>query len=207
MQHNHRNRILCVDDNEDTCEILAVAVPEVEFTIAHTFARGLYFIKRGVFDLYLLDNWLPDGSGIELCRLIRRNDANTPVVFLSAAAYGRDHEEAIAAGATAYIDKPVDIFRLETTVTDLIRQAEASSLDARMAEITAARAAIKAHLAEIDARMKENAEIAIRAMDHLLRAGAYATFIDRGGVRAQFERLWPGVLSELVEDQQRGFGG
>jgi len=205
MQHNHRNHILCVDDNEDTCEILAVAVPQVEFTVANTFAKGLDFVRRGVFDLYLLDNWLPDGSGIELCREIRRTDTNTPVVFLSAAAYSRDHEEAIAAGATAYIDKPVDLFCLETTVTGLIRQAEVKSLDAKIAEISAVRAAIRAHLAEIDARMKENAEIAIRAIDHLLRAGAYATFIGSGGARSHFERLWPEVLSELVEDQRRGF--
>ena len=207
MEHNHLSHILCVDDNEDTCDILAIAVPQAEFTVAHTFAKGLEYIRTGVFDLYLLDNWLPDGSGIELCREIRRTDANTPVVFLSAAAYGRDHEEAIATGATAYLDKPVDLFSLESTVTGLIRQAEAKSLDAKIAEITAVRGSIKEHLAEIDARMKENAEIAIRVIDHLLRARAYGTFITSGGARCHFERLWPGVLSELVEDQQRGFRG
>jgi DNA-binding response OmpR family regulator len=77
MKHCPEQHLLCVDDHLDTCDVIAGALPEVRFTFAHTFAEGLDFMRGGVYDLYLLDNWLPDGSGIELCSEIRRIDAAT----------------------------------------------------------------------------------------------------------------------------------
>jgi len=121
------NHILCVEDGQETCELIEIAMPHLKFTFAHTLADGLDLIRRGIFDLYLLDNWLPDGSGIQLCRQIRRTDAISPVVFLSAASYARDHDHAMEAGATAYIDKPVDPFRLERILVDLLSQVKSRS--------------------------------------------------------------------------------
>ena len=202
MQDNSRNHVLCVDDSWDTCEILSASMPQMRFTFGRSYAAGLTFAKRGFFDLYLLDNWLPDGSGLDLCREIRDIDANAPVVFLSAAAYTHDHEAGMAAGATAYLDKPVDPFRLERILTGLIRQSEARSLDAKSAEIAAILEELAELLSDLDARIKENAYATTRALDHLLRARAYAAFIDRGGGRSHFERFWPGVLSDLTEVQR-----
>ena len=125
--------VLCVDDDLDTCEVLQLSCPNIRFTFAHTFASGLEFIKSGVFDLYVLDTWLPDGSGLELCREIRRADSGTPVVFLSAAAFVQDHQRAIAEGASAYLDKPSGLFRVDATIKDLALEAESKSLSARLA--------------------------------------------------------------------------
>ena len=91
MQKSPRHHILCVDDDLDACAVLKLSHPEIRFTFAHTFASGLESIRGGVFDLYVLDSWLPDGSGLDLCREIRRTDSSTPVIFLSAAAYVQDH--------------------------------------------------------------------------------------------------------------------
>ena len=192
-----QKHVLCVDDDLDSCEIVVMVLPEFRFTFGHTFADGKSLIRRGLFDLYLLDNWLPDGSGLDLCREIRRADANTPIVFLSAAAYARDHEAAMEAGASAYLDKPLGMLQLEATVARLIREAESRSWDARLAEITALKDSINEHIAKVDARTEEYAKKAIRANEHLLRARAYSAFLDSGGIRAEFERLWPGLLSEM----------
>jgi DNA-binding response OmpR family regulator len=59
------------------------------------------------WDLFMLDNWMPEISGIELCKRIREFDASTPIVFYSAVAYDRDKEEALNCGASAYIVKPI----------------------------------------------------------------------------------------------------
>jgi len=150
MQYCPQKRVLCVDDDLDNCEIVGILLPEIRFTFAHTFAHGNDLIRQGLFDLYLLDNWLPDGSGLELCREIRRIDANTPVLFLSAAAYASDHESAIEAGASAYLDKPLGMLQLESTIVRLINEAESRSMDARLAEIRAARAEVAEHIAKID---------------------------------------------------------
>jgi len=130
MQDHPRSRVLCVDDNRDTCELLSTALPHLSFTFAHSLEAGLKLARLGQFDLFLLDNWLPDGSGIHLCREIRKVDANTPVVFLSAASYHRDHDEAMASGANAYIDKPVDLDQLAKLLAALIQRAASGSLDA-----------------------------------------------------------------------------
>ncbi len=52
--------------------------------------------------IYLLDLWLPDGSGLDLCKKIREFDVKTPVVFYSAAAYEGDREAALDSGGQAY---------------------------------------------------------------------------------------------------------
>ena len=200
MQDNPPSQVLCVDDCLDTCDLLSIALPQVNFVFAHTFSSARDLAKFGSFDFFLIDNWLPDGSGIELCREIRKVDANTPIVFLSAATYRQDHDEAMAAGATAYIDKPVNLTQLETTVTALIRQSESRSLDAKMTEIAAVRNELDQHLAELDERTKENAEMTNRAIDRLLRARAYAAFIDSGGVRSHFARLWREVLTDPLRE-------
>jgi two-component system, NarL family, response regulator DevR len=70
-------------------------------------------------EAYGLDNWLPDGSGVELCRVIRAFDPNIPILFYSAVAYDRDIKEALLSGAQAYLVKPVSLDDLEQEVARL----------------------------------------------------------------------------------------
>ena len=119
----HAGRILCVDDDEDTCQMLSglLGLIDCQATTAATAAQALELIARGQFDLYLLDNWLPGGGGVELCREIRRADTSTPVVFYSGAGLESEREEALAVGAQAYLVKPGDIALLVETVRRLLR--------------------------------------------------------------------------------------
>lgn len=119
----HPKRVLCVDDDEDTREMLCALLGLVgcEAFTAATAPEALDRIARGRFDLYLLDNWLPGGSGVELCRKIRETDPSTPVVFYSGAGRDSEREEALAAGAQAYLVKPADAGLLVETVRRLLR--------------------------------------------------------------------------------------
>jgi two-component system chemotaxis sensor kinase CheA len=114
----HPKRVLCVDDDEDTCTLLTslLGLISCEAVQAGTFEEGKQKIAEGPYDLYLLDNWLPGGTGVELCRLIREGDRTTPVIFYSGAAYESDRREAMEAGAHAYLVKPGDISKLIETV-------------------------------------------------------------------------------------------
>ena len=71
-------------------------------------------------DCYVIDYKMPDINGIELCRQIRQSQPATPILFFSAAAYSSDIEVGLAAGANAYLVKPVDLDVLEMTIRRLI---------------------------------------------------------------------------------------
>jgi CheY-like chemotaxis protein len=116
-------RILCVEDDEETCKMLSslLGLINCETSAAATATEALDKIATEHFDLYLLDNWLPGGSGAELCRRIRESDPHTPVVFYSGASLDSEREEALAVGAQAYLVKPGDLGLLLETVGDLLR--------------------------------------------------------------------------------------
>jgi DNA-binding response OmpR family regulator len=71
----------------------------------------------------VIDNWLHEGSGIELCKKLRELDPGTPILFYSGAAFDRDKQEAFASGAQAYLTKPVDNDELVKEVFRLISEA------------------------------------------------------------------------------------
>jgi CheY-like chemotaxis protein len=113
-------RILLVEDYEDEWEMVAFKLQDYKLTFARDSDEGLRLARQLYFDLYILDNWLPDRSGVWLCRVIREFDPYTPIMFYSAAAYDRDIKEALRAGAQAYLVKPVTLNELEHAVARLI---------------------------------------------------------------------------------------
>jgi len=112
--------ILCVDDDTDTCELLQFVLDEYDFVSAHSIEKALELIQRRQFDLYIFDNWMLDGSGIELCQKVRRAGIETPIIFVSGAAQTKDVEEALASGANEYLIKPCDPDLLKKVVKELI---------------------------------------------------------------------------------------
>ena len=79
-----KKRILFVENDEDAWELVTLQLPGYKVVSARDFTEGLRLAKQGYFDFYILDNWLPDGTGVELCRRIREFDPHTPIVFFSA---------------------------------------------------------------------------------------------------------------------------
>jgi DNA-binding response OmpR family regulator len=114
-------RVLYIEDHEDTRELVTLVLEKsCEVVTGATIESGVALAGAQHFDLYLLDSWLPDGSGLDLCRQIRKFDKVTPILFYSAAAYEVDRAEAIKSGAQAYLVKPSHPSELCTLVTSLI---------------------------------------------------------------------------------------
>jgi DNA-binding response OmpR family regulator len=119
----HVKRVLCVEDDADTCAMISslLGLIDCEVMEAATAADAKIKISSDHFDLYILDNWLPGGSGVELCREIREKDTSTPIMFYSGAAYESDREQAIRAGAQAYLVKPSEVSELVRIVKQLLQ--------------------------------------------------------------------------------------
>lgn len=118
------DRVLCVDDDPDTCEVLTVLLSLLGYVVISSTSpeEGLELIQFGGFALIILDNMFTHMPGVELCRRIRRFDGRTPVVFYSGAGLAKDQEAGIAAGAQAYVVKP-DIGGLLQVVTRFMGRA------------------------------------------------------------------------------------
>jgi len=122
MYSQNTPRVLYVEDHEDTRELVTLVLEQKSYEIVtgSTIQNGVELARSQQFDLYLLDSWLPDGSGLELCRMIREFDKATPILFYSAAAYEIDRVEAIKSGAQEYLIKPSHPSELCSLVTSLI---------------------------------------------------------------------------------------
>jgi DNA-binding response OmpR family regulator len=117
-----KGRILCVDDDEDTCEMMTILLGRLGYRVITTdnLNETQVLLEKGRFDLLILDNKLTDGSGVDLCKQLRQEDSPTPILFVSAKAYEADINEAMEAGAQAYLTKPIDVDSLEQIVSELV---------------------------------------------------------------------------------------
>lgn len=111
-----KRRILCVDDDEDTCFLLTTLLEREGFEAksVKSVEQALELSRRDSFNLYILDTWFSRGSGTGLCRKIREFDPHTPIIVYSGAAFESDKEEALHAGANAFVAKPQIEELLET---------------------------------------------------------------------------------------------
>src|SRR5687768_666724 len=118
--HSSAKRILCIEDDKDTCEMLSFLLSEYDFNFIHDPEKILPLIETEKFDLYILDNWLPGVSGVELCKKIRALDEKVPVIFTSGSSRKKDIEAAFDAGANKYLVKPYEPEELREIVKELI---------------------------------------------------------------------------------------
>ena len=115
-------RILYVEEHAESCELLALWLGGYgyELVSANTLSEGLRLAKSGTFDAYILSGKFIDGTGLELCLLIRQFDPATSIVFYSALARDSDLVAAVDAGAQAYLIKPNDFEQIAPTIKRLI---------------------------------------------------------------------------------------
>ncbi len=118
------NRLLCVEDDEDTRTLLQtmLRLSDFEAVVAPDVDAALRLMKREQFSLYVLDGGLPSISGLSLCERIRAADTSTPIIIFSGHAYASDIRAGMLAGANAYLAKP-DASDLIPTIKRLLRDA------------------------------------------------------------------------------------
>lgn len=121
-------RILYVDDHEDSAEMLKLMLSseDYEVQIAASLEEALTKAQAQQFDLYILDKRLPDGSGTDLCRKLNLVTPGVPCIFYTGDTYEIHRQEALGAGARAYVPKP-DVEALIETVHRLMSERECAA--------------------------------------------------------------------------------
>ncbi|GAA2392671.1 response regulator [Nonomuraea africana] len=103
-------RVLVVEDEEFTAEANRVFVERVEgFTVAGVARSGgeaLRFLRRTEVDLILLDLYLPDMHGLEVCRAVRAAGLSCDVIAVTSARDLAVVRNAVALGVAQYLLKP-----------------------------------------------------------------------------------------------------
>ncbi len=94
-----------------------------ETDIARTSMEARKLWEKGTYDLVILDVSLPDGSGYDLCRLIRET-SKVPIVFLTAADEETDIIMGLDSGGDDYITKPFKLAVFLSRVNALLRRSE-----------------------------------------------------------------------------------
>jgi len=122
-------KVLVLEDDELVAEllqsILAGQYPGASVIIVDRLADAREQVKLSAFDLILVDWNLPDGSGLDLVRQVRRSGAEVPIVIVSARADRQSVINAAHQGISGYITKPFDV----ETVCQRLRVLVAPSSD------------------------------------------------------------------------------
>lgn len=109
--------ILIVEDDEGLNQGIALALQEggIAFHSAYTLAQAREIWEKEEVDLVILDVNLPDGSGYDLLRQIRR-ESEKPVLMLTANDLETDEVTGFSLGADDYITKPFSLMALRARV-------------------------------------------------------------------------------------------
>lgn len=121
--------ILLVEDDERISEPLLRVLGTEGFQTVHaeTGAGGLQHVAASHPDLVLLDLTLPDIDGLDVCRKIREDLPELPIIMLTARADEMDVIVGLGAGADDYVPKPFRLAELVARIKARLRIAEASN--------------------------------------------------------------------------------
>lgn len=116
-------QILIIDDDEDLSFIISEMLESYGYSVtcAHDSESAFELLSENTYHLILLDINLPDTTGFELCRELRRI-STVPVIFASARTSETDRVTGFDIGGDDYLPKPYSMKELLSRVNALIRR-------------------------------------------------------------------------------------
>lgn len=126
MAHTKKT-VMIIEDETDAAEMFAEMMRVNGFRVIKMFssAPAISLIAQEKPDLIILDVMMPDISGIEVLRYIRRDPKleKIPVIIVSAKSMPSDIKNGMDAGASLYLTKPVGFLELKQAVENFTRDA------------------------------------------------------------------------------------
>jgi two-component system copper resistance phosphate regulon response regulator CusR len=118
------NSICLIEDEQKVTAFIRKGLEEQGYAVkaADSGAEGKKLLAQESFDVVILDVMLPDMNGVELCKYIRHNDTNTPILMLTALNQIHDKVLGLKAGADDYLVKPFHFSELLARLEALMRR-------------------------------------------------------------------------------------
>ncbi len=118
------NKILAVDDDKDILKVLKanLELHDYEVDTADSWSAAQEILAGTKPDLVILDVMLPDGDGMEICRELRNNMPEVPVIMLTAKDKVSDKVFGLESGADDYVVKPFETIELLARIKACLRR-------------------------------------------------------------------------------------
>lgn len=183
-------RVVIVDDTPLNLTLMQALISKVEGCTALPFQKpceALDFCLKEEPDLLIVDYMMPEMDGLEFIRRIRSSDDRTglPILMVTANHEKQTRCEALQAGATDFLNKPIDRHEFQPRVHNMLALRQAHLATRQRAETLAAE--VRAATAEIHARERETIARLARAAEfrdpetgaHIQRMAHYSALIAR----------------------------
>ena len=116
--------ILIIDDDDRIRNLLEKYLIKNNFVVstASNTKEARDMIQKYIFDLMIVDNMMPNESGIEFLHNIRQNNNNTPAIMLTALGEIENRIEGLSAGADDYLTKPFEPKELVLRMNNILKR-------------------------------------------------------------------------------------
>ncbi|MFT6747888.1 MAG: two-component system alkaline phosphatase synthesis response regulator PhoP [Glaciecola sp.] len=118
------NKVLIIEDEPAIAELIAIHLKDLnkEVSFAGDGKTGLKLGLSESYDLIVLDLMLPELNGIDVCKELRKNNINTPVLMLTAKSEEFDKVLGLEIGADDYMTKPFSVREFTARAKALMRR-------------------------------------------------------------------------------------
>lgn len=116
--------VLVVDDEPSIVDAISTALGYEGFEVSQAFSgrEALAAVARTMPDLVILDVMLPDVDGLEVCRRLRSDGYDMPIMFLSSRSVVEDRVAGLKSGADDYVTKPFSLVEVVARAHTMLRR-------------------------------------------------------------------------------------
>jgi CheY-like chemotaxis protein len=120
------NKVLVVEDNSDNLQLITYALERAGYEVVGTGTgeEAVLLVERVKPLFILMDIQLPGIDGLETTRRIRKSVAGrqVPIIAVTSYAMRGDQEKVLAAGCTAYFEKPIDPLTIVASIRKILAE-------------------------------------------------------------------------------------
>ena len=118
--------VIIIEDEKDIGELVQLHLEDMNCEVVHFLngQEGFHYALEHPFDLMILDINLPDMNGMDICRALRAEKVNSPILMLTARSEEIDKILGLETGADDYMTKPFSIRELLARVKAILRRVD-----------------------------------------------------------------------------------